>query len=114
MKKLEIKNKFKWVSDIIRVIIKAIKEEKISLAGKVNLYIDLMILLFFGLILISTYFDSLYVFIQNILLIIKDKKTIEINASVLYQCFLCFIIFSALCVIFMYFTSKEKEKLNTH
>jgi predicted PurR-regulated permease PerM len=112
-KKKEIKqNKsYDFILTFLKSFLNVVKQEKISAAGKVNFYSDVILCIFFIAILICIAFDSLYNLIHDIFAMYLNKKQYEINSNVLLWCFLVFVFFVVFCLLFMYFTSKKESQL---
>ncbi len=105
------KDNYNVVVRIIRMVMDALKQEKVSRAGKINIYIDLLLLAFFMMILVATSFDTFFIVVQNIFAMFLDNDVNELSINNLLICFGIFVLFSVFCLIFMHYTSKEEKAL---
>ncbi len=93
-------------------LLEAVMKELNSIAGKINIITDLLLLVMFVCILISTSFNTLFTAIQNIFAMYLSYEINSLDFNALIICFIIFAFVSLCCLVFMAFIIKNEKKLD--
>ncbi|MGN0450079.1 MAG: hypothetical protein ACI4G0_06980 [Ruminococcus sp.] len=96
----------------LSALLKAVMKEVNSIPGKINIITDILLLVMFISILISTSFNTLFLFVQNIIAMLTNNEINSLDYNVLIICFAIFAFMSICCLIFMHFIIKNENKLD--
>lgn len=112
MKNPKKDEKSNLLNKIFNTILTVLKEEKCSTAGKFNFCIDILLIILLIFMLSYNGLEIIIQGIQNIFAICFMHQNNSLDSGINIFYFVSVLLFVAVCLFFMYFTSKNKEKYN--
>lgn len=100
-----------WIGKIPDILLDALKavinEEKNTVAGKFNIFIDLLI----ALLIMVYWVSSTTTAITRIISSIFNHELTPNTSDLVIPLFIIFVVTSFICLAFMHFTSRESKKI---